>query len=144
MTARQRSVEAVALTRNVVALTSGGLLWTAGHFGVLAVLPLFLTIRASTPAASASSWGRPGWPKLVARPFAGWIADAFGRRVPLGLALLLLSVASALLLVPAGWVVLANRMLTGAAFSIGTTAFYTLVVEVAPSNAAARCRATWR
>jgi len=132
MTARQRSVEAVALTRNVVALTSGGLLWTAGHFGVLAVLPLFLHDQGFDAGRIGFVLGATGVAQLVARPFAGWIADAFGRRVPLVLALLLLSVASALLLVPAGWVVLANRMLTGAAFSIGTTAFYTLVVEVAP------------
>jgi hypothetical protein len=42
MTYRSRPGEAadpaVTLTRNIVALASGGLLWTAGHFGVLAVL----------------------------------------------------------------------------------------------------------
>ena len=72
------------------------------------------------------------------RPFAGWIVDAFGRRVPLALALVLLSGAAALLLTPAGWVVLANRVLTGIAFSIGTTAFYTLAVEVGPGRAPQR------
>jgi MFS family permease len=136
MTARPRPAAAAepaaALTRNIVALTSGGLLWTAGHFGVLAVLPLFLHDQGSDAASIGFVLGATGVAQLGARPFAGWIADAFGRRMPLVLALLLLSVASALLLVPAGWVVLANRMLTGAAFSIGTTAFYTLVVEVAP------------
>jgi hypothetical protein len=30
------------LTRNILALTSGLALWTAAHFGVTAVLPLFL------------------------------------------------------------------------------------------------------
>ena len=136
MPARRSPVEAadpaVALTRNVVALTSGGLLWTAGHFGVLAVLPLFLHDQGSDAGSIGFILGATGVAQLGARPFAGWIADAFGRRVPLVFALFLLSVASLLLLVPAGSVVLANRMLTGAAFSIGTTAFYTLVVEVAP------------
>ena len=33
------------LPRNVVALTSGLLLWTASHFGVIAVLPLYLQDR---------------------------------------------------------------------------------------------------
>jgi len=122
----------VALTRNVIALTTGGLLWTAGHFGVLAVLPLFLHDQGSDAGSIGFILGATGLAQLGARPFAGWVADAFGRRVPLVLALLLLSVAAGLLLGPAGWVVLANRMLTGAAFSIGTTAFYTLVVEVAP------------
>ena len=136
MPARSSAVEtadpAVTLTRNIVALTSGGLLWTAGHFGVLAVLPLFLHDQGSDAGSIGFILGATGLAQLGARPFAGWIADAFGRRVPLVLALLLLSIAAGLLLVPAGWVVLANRMLTGAAFSIGTTAFYTLVVEVAP------------
>lgn len=45
----------VALTRNVLALTTGLPLWTAGHFGVLAVLRLFLYDR-----------GRRSWPPLVA------------------------------------------------------------------------------
>jgi MFS family permease len=54
-------------------------------------------------------------------------------RLPLALALLLLCVATALLLIPSGWAVLANRVLTGIAFSIGTTAFYTLTVEAAPA-----------
>ena len=122
------------LTRNVLALTSGLLLWTAGHFGVLAVLPLFLHDQGYDARSIGFTLGATGVAQLCARPFAGWIVDAFGRRVPLVLALVLLSCAAALLLVPAGWVVLANRMLTGAAFSIGTTAFYTLVVEVAPAG----------
>ena len=76
--------------------------------------------------------GAAGVAQLCVRPFGGWIVDAFGRRVPLALALVLLAGASALLLVPGGWAVLVNRVLTGIAFSIGTTAFYTLTVEVAP------------
>jgi MFS family permease len=78
--------------------------------------------------------GATGVAQLCVRPFCGWIVDAFGRRLPLALALVLLSGAAGLLLTPTGWVVLANRVLTGAAFSIGTTAFYTLAVEVAPAG----------
>lgn len=126
----------VVLKRNVVALTSGLLLWTAGHFGVLAVLPLFLHDQGYDARSTGLTLGATGVAQLCVRPFGGWILDAFGRRVPLALALVLLSCAAALLLVPAGWAVLANRALTGAAFSIGTTAFYTLAVEVAPAGRA--------
>ena len=138
MTARHDTASAAdptaALKRNVLALTSGSLLWTAGHFGVLAVLPLFLDDQGSDTRSIGFILGATGVAQLCVRPFAGWIVDAFGRRVPLALSLALLSGAAALLFVPAGWVVLANRVLTGAAFSIGTTAFYTLVVEVAPAE----------
>lgn len=123
-----------ALKRNLLALISGLLLWTAGHFGVLTVLPLFLHDQGYDARSIGFFLGVTGVAQLGVRPFAGWIVDAFGRRVPLALALVLLSCAAALLLVPAGWVVLANRVLTGAAFSIGTTAFYTLAVEVAPAG----------
>jgi MFS family permease len=121
-----------ALTRNVLALGSGVLLWTTGHFGVLTVLPLFLHDQGYDAHRIGLMLGAAGVAQLSLRPFAGWIVDAFGRRVPLVLALALLSCAAGLLLVPVGWAILANRVLTGAAFSIGTTAFYTLVVEVAP------------
>jgi MFS family permease len=138
MTARHDTARAAdptaALKRNVLALTSGSLLWTAGHFGVLAVLPLFLDDQGSDTRNIGFILGATGVAQLCVRPFAGWIVDAFGRRVPLALSLALLSGAAALLFVPAGWVVLANRVLTGAAFSIGTTAFYTLVVDVAPAE----------
>ena len=125
---------AVALKRNVLALMSGLLLWTAGHFGALAVLPLFLHDQGYDARSIGFMLGATGVAQLCVRPFGGWILDAFGRRVPLGLALVLLAGAAALLLVPTGWAVLANRVLTGAAFSIGTTAFYTLTVEVAPDG----------
>jgi MFS family permease len=125
---------AAALTRNVLALISGLLLWTAGHFGILAVLPLFLHDQGYDARSIGFMLGATGVAQLCVRPFCGWIVDAFGRRLPLALALVLLSGAAALLLTPTGWVVLANRVLTGAAFSIGTTAFYTLAVEVAPAG----------
>jgi MFS family permease len=124
---------AVTLVRNVVALFSGVLLWTACHFGVLAVLPLFLHDQGWDVRAIGFALGASGVAQVCVRPFAGWVADAFGRRVPLALALLLLCVATLLLLTPAGWGILVNRVLTGIAFSIGTTAFYTLTVESAPA-----------
>jgi MFS family permease len=128
----ERGGTAVTLRRNVLALMSGLLLWTAGHFGVLAVLPLFLHDHGYDARAIGFMLGATGVAQLCMRPFGGWILDAFGRRGPLVLALVLLSGAAGLLLVPTGWAVLANRVLTGVAFSIGTTAFYTLSVEVAP------------
>ena len=124
---------AVILIRNVVALFSGVLLWTTCHFGVLAVLPLFLHDKGWDVRAIGFALGASGVAQVCVRPFAGWVADAFGRRVPLALALVLLSIATLLLLTPAGWAILANRVLTGVAFSIGTTAFYTLTVESAPA-----------
>lgn len=123
---------AVTLPRNVVALFSGVLLWTTCHFGVLAVLPLFLHEQGWDARAIGLVLGVAGVAQVCVRLFAGWIVDAFGRRLPLVLALVLLSVATALLLAPAGGVILANRVLTGIAFSVGTTAFYTLTVEAAP------------
>lgn len=120
------------LVRNVVALASGVLLWTTCHFGILAVLPLFLHDQGWDARAIGFALGASGVAQVCVRPFAGWLIDAFGRRVPLVLALLLLSVATVLLLIPAGWTILVNRVLTGIAFSCGTTAFYTLTVEVAP------------
>jgi len=131
-----RSVSAEAddppLARNVLALTSGLLLWTAGHFGVLAVLPLFLHDQGHDAGSIGLTLGATGLAQLGVRPFAGWIVDAFGRRMPLVCSLILLSGAAALLLVPAGWAAPANRVLTGIAFSLGTTAFYALAIEVAP------------
>jgi MFS family permease len=121
------------VARNVVALFTGVLLWTAGHFGVLAVLPLFLHDQGWDVRAIGFALGASGVAQVCVRPFAGWVADAFGRRLPLALALALLCVATLLLLTPAGWAILANRVLTGIAFSIGTTAFYTLTVESAPA-----------
>jgi MFS family permease len=121
------------LIRNVVALFSGVLLWTMCHFGILAVLPLFLHDRSWDARAIGFALGASGVAQICVRPFAGWLIDAFGRRAPLVLSLLLLSVATLLLLAPAGWAVLANRVLTGIAFGIGTTAFYTLTVEAAPA-----------
>ena len=120
------------LARNVAALFSGVLLWTMCHFGVLAALPLFLHDQGWRAAAIGFALGASGVAQVSVRPVAGWLIDAYGRRWPLALALVLLSVATGLLLIPAGWVVLANRVLTGIAFSIGTTAFYTLTVETAP------------
>ena len=124
----------MALKRNVLALMSGLLLWTAGHFGVIAVLPLFLHDQGYDARSIGFMLGATGVAQLCVRPFGGWILDAFGRRAPLVLALGLLAGAAALLLAPTGWAVLANRVLTGVAFSIGTTAFYTLAVEVAPAG----------
>jgi MFS family permease len=129
-----RDDTAPPLRRNVLALMSGLLLWTAGHFGVLAVLPLFLHDRGYDARGIGFMLGATGIAQLCVRPFGGWILDAFGRRVPLVLALVLLGGAAALLLAPTGWAVLANRVLTGVAFSIGTTAFYTLTVEAAPAG----------
>ena len=122
------------LARNVLALTSGLFLWTASHFGMLAVLPLFLHDQGYDAGSIGLTLGATGIAQLCMRPFGGWVVDAFGRRVPLVLALGLLACASALLLAPGAWIVLANRVLTGVAFSIGTTAFYTLTVEVAPAG----------
>lgn len=122
------------LIRNVAALFSGVLLWTMCHFGILAVLPLFLDDQGWDTRAIGFALGVSGVAQVCVRPFAGWLIDAFGRRLPLVLALVLLSVATVLLLVPAGWAVLANRVLTGIAFSVGTTAFYTLTVEAAPAG----------
>lgn len=124
---------AAPLARNVAALGSGVLLWTACHFGVLAVLPLYLHDQGWDARAIGFALGASGIAQVCVRPFAGWVADAFGRRWPLAAALVLLSAATLLLLVPAGWGVLANRVLTGIAFSMGTTAFYILTVETAPA-----------
>jgi MFS family permease len=124
---------ASTVVRNVVALFTGVLLWTACHFGVLAVLPLFLHDLGWDVRAIGFALGVSGVAQVCVRPFAGWVADAFGRRVPLALALVLLCGATLLLLTPAGWAILTNRVLTGIAFSIGTTAFYTLTVESAPA-----------
>jgi len=121
-----------SLTRNVLALTSGLTLWTAVHFGVTAMLPLFLHDQGHDARGIGFMLGAMGVAQLALRPFAGWIVDAFGRRRPLVLSLVLLAGASALLFSPAGWAVLTNRVLTGAAYSLGTTAFFTLVVESAP------------
>ena len=121
----------------------GLLLWTAGHFGVLAVLPLFLHDQGYDARSIGFMLGATGVAQLCVRPFAGWILDAFGRRMPLALALVLLSGAAALLLVPADWAVVANRVLTGVAFSLGTTAFYTLWWRWPRPAVAARSRGTW-
>jgi MFS family permease len=125
-----------ALPRNVIALTSGLLLWTASHFGVIAVLPLFLHDQGHDAAGIGFALGVAGIAQLCVRPFGGWIVDAFGRKAPLVSSLLVLAAGAALLLVPGGWAVVANRILAGAAFSLGTTAFYTLVVESAPAGRA--------
>jgi len=123
---------AAALQRDVAALWSGLLLWTAVHFGTLAVLPLFLHDQGHGARAIGFMLGVGGGAQLCVRPFGGWIVDAYGRRAPLVLSLLLLACAAALLLVPGTWAVLANRALTGVAFSLGTTAFYALSIEAAP------------
>ena len=120
------------LRRNVLSLFSGLLLWTGVHFGLLALLPLALHDRGYDARGIGLMLGAAGIAQLCVRPFGGWIVDAFGRRGPLALSLVLLAGASALLLVPGGWAVVANRVLTGIAFSLGTTAFYTLTIEVAP------------
>lgn len=125
-------VAADPLRRNVLALFGGLLLWTGVHFGLLAVLPVALNDRGYEPRGIGFVLGAAGIAQLGVRPFGGWIVDAFGRRAPLVLSLALLAVASALLLVPGGWALVANRVLTGVAFSVGTTAFYTLSIEVAP------------
>jgi MFS family permease len=136
MTAEHDRSEAHAprgtLWRNVATLFSGVLLWTMCHFGILTVLPLFLNDQGWDARAIGFALGAAGVAQVCVRPVAAWVIDAFGRRLPLVSALVLLSVATGLLLIPTGWAVLANRMLTGIAFSIGTTAFYTLTVETAP------------
>ena len=123
-----------ALGRNVLALFGGLLLWTGVHFGLLALLPLVLHARGYEAHSIGFVLGAAGIAQLCVRPFGGWIVDAFGRRGPLTLCLVLLAGASALLLVPAGWAVVVNRVLTGIAFSLGTTAFYTLTIEAAPPS----------
>jgi MFS family permease len=122
------------LRRNVLALFCGLLLWTAIHFGTLTLLPLYLHDQGHDARWIGFALGATGIAQLGVRPFGGWIVDAFGRRLPLALSLLLLSGACVLLIVPATWAVLANRVLTGVAFSLGTTAFYTLSIEVAPAE----------
>jgi MFS family permease len=129
-----RAAVTTSLTRNVAALGSGVLLWTMCHFGILGVLPLFLHDQGWDVRAIGFALGLSGITQVCVRPFAGWIADAIGRRAPLALALALLSIASALLVIPAAWAIVANRVLTGIAFSVGTTAFYILTVEVAPAD----------
>jgi MFS family permease len=118
----------------VLALFCGLLLWTAIHFGTLTLLPLYLHDQGHDARWIGFALGVTGIAQLGVRPFGGWIVDAFGRRLPLALSLLLLSGACVLLIVPAAWAVLANRVLTGVAFSLGTTAFYTLSIEVAPAE----------
>jgi MFS family permease len=120
------------LRRNVLALFGGLLLWTGVHFGLLALLPLALHDQGYDARSIGLVLAAAGLAQLSVRPFGGWIVDAFGRRRPLVLSLVLMAGASALLLVPAGWAVAVNRLLTGIAFSLGTTAFYTLTLEVAP------------
>lgn len=127
-------VTAATLRRNVLALFCGLLLWTAIHFGTLTLLPLYLHDQGHDARWIGFALGATGIAQLGVRPFGGWIVDAFGRRLPLALSLLLLSGACVLLIVPATWAVLANRVLTGVAFSLGTTAFYTLSIEVAPAE----------
>jgi MFS family permease len=122
------------LRRNVLALFCGLLLWTAIHFGTLTLLPLYLHDQGHDARWIGFALGATGIAQLGVRPFGGWIVDAFGRRLPLAISLLLLSGACMLLIVPATWAVLANRVLTGVAFSLGTTAFYTLSIEVAPAE----------
>lgn len=143
-TVTPRQVEAVparipgdvtaTLRRNVLALFCGLLLWTAIHFGTLTLLPLYLHDQGHDARWIGFALGATGIAQLGVRPFGGWIVDAFGRRLPLAISLLLLSGACMLLIVPATWAVLANRVLTGVAFSLGTTAFYTLSIEVAPAE----------
>ncbi len=123
---------ATGLARNVVALFAGLSLWTAIHFGSLALLPLYLHDQGYDPRGIGFALGAMGVAQLAMRPFGGWIVDAFGRRGPLVLSLGLLAVACALLAIPSSVTVVANRVLTGIAFSVGTTAFYTLSIEVAP------------
>jgi MFS family permease len=120
------------LARNVVALFGGLSLWTAIHFGSLALLPLYLHDQGYDARGIGFALGAMGIAQLAVRPFGGWIVDAFGRRGPLVVSLGLLAVGCALLAIPSGWAVLANRALTGVAFSLGTTAFYALAIEVAP------------
>jgi MFS family permease len=57
------------------------LLWTAGHFGILAVLPLFLLDQGYDARSIGFTLGAAGIAQLCVRPFAGWVVDAFGRRV---------------------------------------------------------------
>ena len=120
------------LRRNVLALFSGLLLWTGVHFGLLALLPLVLHDQGYDARSIGLVLAAAGIAQLCVRPFGGWIVDAFGRRRPLALSLVLMAGASALLLVPSGWAVVVNRVLTWIAFSLGTTAIYTLTLEVAP------------
>ena len=127
-----RAAGAPGLTRNVLALLGGLSLWTAIHFGSLALLPLYLHDQGYDARGIGLALGAMGIAQLAVRPFGGWIVDAFGRRPPLVFALGLLAAGCALLAIPSGWAVLANRVLTGVAFSLGTTAFYTLSIEVAP------------
>src|SRR5215468_6044454 len=133
-----------SLTRNILALTSGLTLWTAVHFGVTAILPLLLHDQGYDARGIGFMLGAMGMAQLALRPFAGWIVDAFGRRTPLVLSLVLLANASALLLFPMGWAVLANRVLTGAAYSLDTTAFFTSWSSPPRPGATARYRGTWR
>jgi MFS family permease len=125
---------AAALRRNVLALFAGLLLWTAIHFGTLTLLALYLHEVGYDARWIGVVLAATGIAQLAVRPFGGWIVDAFGRRLPLALSLLLLSLACALLIAPGPWAVLANRVLTGVAFSLGTTAFYALSIEVAPAE----------
>ncbi|HEY7204399.1 MAG TPA: MFS transporter [Methylomirabilota bacterium] len=125
---------AATLHRNVLALFSGLLLWTAIHFGTLTLLPLYLHDQGHDARWIGFALGITGIAQLGVRPFGGWIVDAFGRPRPLVGSLLLLGAACALLAVPATWAIIANRVLTGVAFSLGTTAFYTLSIEVAPAE----------
>ena len=56
-----------ALRRNVLALISGLLLWTAGHFGVLAMLPLFLHDQGYDTRGIGFMLGATGVAQLGAR-----------------------------------------------------------------------------
>ena len=73
---------AATLTRNVLALTGGLLLWTAVHFGSLALLPLFLHDQGYGARSIGFMLGVGGIAQLGVRPFGGWLVDAFGRRRP--------------------------------------------------------------
>ena len=106
MTTRADTVPAfdarASLTRNVLALTSGLTPWTAVHFGVTGMLPLFMHDQGHDARSIGFMLGAMGVAQLALRPFAGWIVDAVGRRGPLVLSLVLLAGASVLLSFPAG------------------------------------------
>ena len=61
------------LIRNIVALFGGVLLWTMCHFGILAVLPLFLHEQGWDARAIGFALGASGVAQVCVRPFAGWL-----------------------------------------------------------------------
>jgi len=127
------SRRAALWTRDFLLLLSSNIFFFVSFQLLLVSLPLYVVHLGGTTATAGLVTGLFTLTAMLVRPLTGWALDAYGRRI-----IWLLGTLSCLVFIVAQlWaatlvVLIALRMLNGAAFGVSTTAGGTIAADLVP------------